>query len=219
MRTLLYGVFAVLVVGCSSGATVSVRVAQSGNALTVSNGVEISRVRMIVRQIELERGDDQDEQEFEAGPYLIDISGAELDAGGVAAQFSTNAAAGTYEELEFEVHPLEGDLPDDPAMRDMFTRGASVVIEGSYNGNAFVYESALTEKKELDGAFDIKGDGSDNLTLQLDPSGWFLSEGGATLDPADPDSKSQVEANIKSSIDAYDDDDEDGDDDDLESQG
>lgn len=214
MKKLWMAALVVITAGCSGNATLSTRVgaASAGSALTVGT-VNVTRVRMVVLQVEVERGDEQDEVEFEAGPYLLDLSGAELE-GGVVAQFTAEVPAGTYDELEFEIHPLEGTLPEDEAMREMFSRGASVIIDGDVGGTPFSYESHLTEKREIEGTFDL-GAGGDNLTLNIDPSGWFIGENGTALDPNDPEHASQIEANIKLSLDAYDDDDHDGDDDDA----
>lgn len=208
---------AVLVVTACGGAgttTISTRVgALSAGAPLMVGDVELQRVRIVIRELEVERGDDENEVEFESGPFLLDLSGDGL-SGGVIQQFVTEVPPGVYDEVEFEIHPLSGDLPEDEGLREMFTRGASVIIDGVANGAAFSFESNLMDKQELEGSFDLGG--GDNVTLNIDPSGWFLGASGEPLDPSDPANESTIEANIRQSIDAFDDDDSDGDDDDSD---
>lgn len=213
MKKLLLSVL--ILTGCgNTAATVSTRVGpRSAAAPLTIGGVEVERVRMVVSAIEVERGDEQNEVEFEAGPYLLDLSGAALE-GGVTAQFVSPAPAGTYDELEFEVRRLEGEMPTDEGLQEMFTRGASIILDGTVNGTPFSFESDIDEKWELEGTFEIGGAGAgDNVTLNIDPTGWFLGADGSPLDPNNPEHEDQIEQNIHNSVEAYDDDDSDGDDD------
>ena len=60
-----------------------------------------------------------------------------------------------------------------------------------------------------EGTFKVAAAGS-NVTLNVDPTNWFMSS-GSRLDPSDPNvDHSKVDANIKASLDAFDDDDHDG---------
>jgi hypothetical protein len=58
----------------------------------------------------------------------------------------------------------------------------------------------------------VVGAGSSNVTLSIDPAGWFRS-GTGRLDPSVAADKAAIEANIAASIDVFGDDDEDGHDD------
>jgi hypothetical protein len=87
-----------------------------------------------------------------------------------------------------------------------------VVVNGTYRGAPFTFSSSLDEEQEREGTFTL-GDGNDNITLDIDPSRWFVGAGGTTLDPSSTANRSQIESNIKASIDVFDDDDRDGRDD------
>lgn len=214
MKKLLLSAILTLTACGNPAATFSTRVGAPSNAAPLTlGGVEVDRIRMVVSAIEVERGDEQNEVEFEAGPYLLDLSGAALE-GGVVAQFSAAAPAGTYDELEFEIRRLEGEMPADEGLQEMFTRGASIVIDGTVNGTPFSFESDIDEKQELEGSFEIGGaGGGDNVTLNIDPTGWFVAADGSPLDPNNPEHEDQIEQNIHNTFEAYDDDDSDGDDD------
>jgi len=94
-----------------------------------------------------------------------------------------------------------------------------VTVDGTFNGNAFSYSSALTEEQELAGTFTLAGDGTDNVTLNIDPTRWFVDGNGTALDPTVAANHGAIEDNIKASIDAFDDDDHSGGDDETESHG
>src|SRR5207237_5061364 len=56
-------------------------------ALTVNSGITVDRLRIVVREVELERAsaqpdDTRDAQEFEAGPFVIDLGAGALSGTG-----------------------------------------------------------------------------------------------------------------------------------------
>ncbi len=211
---------AALVAGCGSSsgklalsagiAAPAATTAAAVGALAAGSGIEVSRVRMVVDQIKLEvagsGGSSGDE--LVAGPYLIDLSGAAL-AGGLTQVFDVDAQAGTYQKLKFRIHKLEGGDAQFPAMS-----GLSIVVDGTIDGAQFSFQSDLDEEQERGGQFQISSGAGDNVTLSIDPSAWFLDEGGARIDPRDTATsrslRSLIERNIKSSIDAFDDRDRNG---------
>jgi hypothetical protein len=152
------------------------------------------------------------EVEVSAGPFLVDLSGAELASGTIVEQFTVAVPDGTYDELKFEIQHLEdGQQLGDP---DFDTRQASVVVRGTLPGGApFTFSSRLNDHQKLHGTFVIGGAGASNITLRIDPSSWFVGAGGALLDPTVEANRDAIEANIRASIDAFDDDDRDGRDD------
>ena len=119
-----------------------------------SDTIVIDRVRMVLREIELERiesqfcedssgeGDDNDDcEEFEIGPLLLDLP---LN-GSVETQVSVVVDTGTYDEIEFEIHKPSDDSPADSAFRDanpLFSE-TSIRVEGTFNGQAVVYETDM----------------------------------------------------------------------------
>jgi hypothetical protein len=194
-----------------------------------SNTLEFTRVAMVMREIELElaSGDGCDDtgdtdthddcEEFEAGPLLLELP---LD-GTVSHVVSIEIPAGTYDEIEFDIHKAE--LPEDQAFLDQFPdfEGVSIRVEGTWNREAFVFLQDLDEEQEIELRTPLViGEGSDanNLTLEMDIGTWFLDEGGTLVDPRTANEGGEheglVEDNIKQSIEAFEDDDEDGEDDD-----
>ncbi len=190
----------------------------------------IDRVQMVVREIELKRqfeiceddssGDNDDCEEFEVGPFLADLP---LD-GSTAMSFSIVVPDGVYDELEFEIHKPEDDssediefLLDHPEFKDV-----SIRVEGTFNGEAFLFLQDLNEDQEmnLNPALEVPGmdgPGPINLTLSVDVSTWFVNVDGSLIDPESANKgnefESLVEDNIENSIDVFGDDDRDGDDD------
>jgi hypothetical protein len=210
----------------------------SGNTLT------FEKVEMVLREIELKRADrdvvcgeddrnsDDDSnddssdsssaddcEELEFGPVLVD-----LPLGGGAAQvFTVEVAAGTYDELEFEIHKPEDDGDaDDAAFLAAHPdfRRISIRVTGSYNGTPFTYTTDLSEEQEraLVPPLSLSTATTTDLTLLIDVNTWFRTAAGTLLDPASANeggpNESLVENNIENSIDAFEDDDRDGDDDD-----
>jgi hypothetical protein len=210
----------------------------SGNSLT------FEKVEMVLREIELKRADrdvvcgeddsnsDDDSnddssdsssaddcEELEFGPVLLD-----LPLGGGAAQaFTVEVAAGTYDELEFEIHKPEddGDANDAAflAAHPDFRR-ISIRVTGTYNGMPFTYTTDLGEEQEraLVPPLTLATSAVTDLTLFVDIDEWFRTGAGTLVNPAsaneDGPNESLVENNIENSIDAFEDDDRDGDDDD-----
>jgi hypothetical protein len=215
----------------------------SGNTLT------FEKVEMVLREIELKRADrdvvcgeddsnsdddsnddssssssSDDCEELEFGPVLID-----LPLGGGAAQvFTVEVAAGTYDELEFEIHKPEDDGDaDDAAFLAAHPdfRRISIRVTGTYNGTPFTYTTDLSEEQEraLVPPLSLSTATSTDLTLFVDVDTWFRTSAGTLLDPASANeggaNESVVENNIENSIDAFEDDDRDGDDDDADDDG
>jgi hypothetical protein len=236
-----------------NGATVSLSVAvpapvgpaaRAAGGLTfamvpVSDGVrslELETVEIVLREIELElqnsedcddhlEGDDDSCEEFETGPFLLDLP---LDGAGVAQAFIVpGVPAGTYDEIEFEIHTPQDDEGDDafllanPDFDRVSIRATGTFDDGQGGGpQPFAFESNLSQEQEMDLVPPlVVGDGSSaNVTLQVDVSGWFYAADGVTLiDPASASTgqpnESVVEENIQNSLHVYEDDDRDGEDD------
>lgn len=194
-----------------------------------TNVLVIDRVALVLEEVELERlfgddcalieGDDDDCEEFEAGPFLLELP---LD-GSVEQVFSMDVPADSYKELEFEI-----EAPgDDDAEQIAFLQAnptfneVSIRVEGTWNGEPFVYTSDLEAEQELDlvPPLEVTEDsGPLNLTLTLDISGWFMDGSGNLVDPStankDGPNEELVENNIEASFEIFEDDDQDGDDDD-----
>ena len=215
----------VAAVGCGgSNLSLSVRAgapsaaAASSSALTLSNGIVLTRVRIVVTKVELELAKtadaglaDLEEHELKAGPFLIDLAGATLDSGTPATVANAGLPAGTYKEIKFKIHKLqnnESGVSADAALQAMATAGASIIADGTIDGTAFSFSTPMDVEQELEGVFVLGA--SSNLTLNVDASSWFGASATARLDPRDETKRGQIESNIQHSFKAFRDDNKDG---------
>jgi hypothetical protein len=199
--------------GRAGGATAA---AVSPKALTLSNGITVDRVRVALREVELERAsstpdDTKDLQEYEAGPFVLDLSGAALN-GTVQQVAIKEVPAGIYREIKFKVHPPSATDSTNAAVQAMATvQGgpASIIVEGQVDGSPYVFVSALDAQQKYEGSFNLAS-GDQNMTLNVDPSTWFGGSGSARLDPRSASNKSAIENNIQSSMKVFEDNDHNG---------
>jgi len=115
--------------------------------------------------------------------------------GTVSTVVTIDVPAGTYDELESEVDKPVDDADDVAFLQDHSEfEGVSIRVEGTFNGNPFVFTQDLNEES------------------------WFMTSGGTLVDPDTAGhggaNGALVEANIRRSIDAFVDHDEDGEHDD-----
>ncbi|HEX9167105.1 MAG TPA: hypothetical protein VF862_14425 [Gemmatimonadales bacterium] len=184
----------------------------------------LSRVQLVVKEIELKRAEDSstclddaegesddDCEEIEFGPILLELP---LN-GSVSQVLTVEADTGTYRELEFEIHKPEDGGEDAIflAQHPDFRR-VSIRAEGTWNGTPFVFLSELGVEQELDlvPPLRIEAAGSTELTLRVDLRSWFLNSGGtAFINPATANkgqsAESVVSENIKRSFEAFENDD------------
>lgn len=206
--------------GGSDGLTVSARVGAPRTAgqaaqvqalaAPVAPGITVTRVRMVVARFELVRADTSGTGSgVKGGPFLLDLQGDALD-GRTAQVLELTPEPGDYKKIQLGVAKLEdGETLDAPGAADLRARGASVLIDGTVDGQTFTWASSLSVEQEHEALFRL-GEGEGNVTLSFDASTWFRSESGERLDPRMDASKSAIEESIKRSIDAFDDDDGDG---------
>lgn len=191
----------------------------------------ITKAQLVLSRTELEtvngncasndvEGDDDGCAELKLGPMLVDLP---LTSGAKTA-LSVAVPAGSYDKIEAKIDAVASE--SDGHRQDAATflaahpefRNTSIRVEGTFNGQPFVYTTALDTEMEM--AFNpplvIDGTGG-NLTVQVDLSTWFLGRDGATIDPATANAgganRSLVEDNIKRSFKVFEDDDHDGRDD------
>ena len=222
-----------------AGAVASVTGGAMFAMVPVTDGVrtlDIETVELVLKEIELEmeesedcddhlEGEEDSCEEFETDPVLLDLP---LDGSGVAQAFEIpGVPAGTYDEVEFEIHTPENDPGDDQFLLDHPEfDGISIRVTGTFDdgqgGGAqpFTFESNMSQEQEMDLVPPlVVGDGAvANVTLQVDVSVWFYAADGETLiDPATASTgqpnESVVEENIQDSLHVYEDDDMDGEDD------
>jgi hypothetical protein len=187
-----------------------------------TNTLVLTQVELVMREIELHRagattdcstdtGDDC--EELELGPILVDLP---LGTPGAARSFSVQVTPGSYDKVEFKLRAPTSSSDDGFVLANPDLQGHSVRVTGTYNGADFVYTGDFDAEMEfeLDPAVVAGETGATDLTLMVNLDGWFRSQAGALLDPAtaNPGQANQglVEQNIKSSLEAFEDDDHDG---------
>jgi hypothetical protein len=148
------------------------------------------------------------------GPVLIDLKDTTL-ASGIGSVFDSVVPQGTFSEFKAAIGPVTAaEAGSDKGLADMASKNASVVVAGTITGSAgaksfeFVSSMALEIKKETE--TEVNDTKSNNVTLSLDASKWFSGGGSTALDPSDPANKAAIEANIKASINAFEDDNKSG---------
>jgi hypothetical protein len=185
----------------------------------------ITKVELVVREIELERadgagctsGEDDACEEFEFGPVLVNLPLTP----GAAQALDAEIPPGTYSEIEFEIHkPDDGDPADQLFLQQHPDfAGISIRVTGTYDGVPFIHTTELDVEQELDlvPPLVVTEGTSTNITIFVDVSTWYLVN-GALVDPAtankDGANESAVNNNIKDSFRAFEDPDGTGSDDD-----
>lgn len=166
--------------------------------LTGTNGtLVIQDIRLIVSEIELEReggecagANDNDCEEFESGPFLVNL----LD-GTSTEVVNAVIPAGRYTELEFEVEDLDPEDDDDNGERQTkqailtqmrqaypaFPSDASMVVHGTFNGQPFTvyFQAEIEVEQEFATPFRVPEDGA--ITVNLSPAAWF-QQGAQVMD-------------------------------------
>ena len=194
------------------------------------NELIITKAEVVLREIELKRvetidcdalePDDDECEKFETAPILFDLP---LN-GGVEQDTAILVPAGMYDEVEFDIHKVSNDDPEDAAFRaahpDMV--GKSIRVQGSYNGQPFTYETDLDVEQEFDLSPPLVVTAemtSTNVTVLLGVDSWFRDGSGNLVNPQDGNKGGQheslVKENIKQSIEAFEDHDSDGEPDDF----
>ncbi len=180
-------------VGCSTG---EVKLGVDVAALTVPGGTEtpqrdsaldITRVRILVAHAKIGyTGGHSGGGAAEAGPYVVDLSADEI-ANGAHREFSLGELpSGTYGGAEIEIEPLEADQDaSDPVFDDFRASGASVLVDGTYQGKDFTFAGHFLAEQGTDGEVAVDASEPVALAMAVDASAWFLDENSAAVDPAD----------------------------------
>lgn len=198
-------------------------VARRGAAGAGALQLAITKVEIVLREIELKRVDVSDCnvepepdgcEKFEAGPVLVDLP---LTPG--AREFTAiDVAPGTYGQIEFDIHKVGND-PEDLAFLQQHPSFADISIraQGTYGGAPFVYETELDVEQVLTLTPSLvvaEGGATTNITVLVDVSLWFRDQMGNEVNPAEANKggpyESIVNENIKQSIEAFEDGNEDG---------
>jgi len=235
-RSLLLAPTAIIAAACSDSSSPNGRAlgisfsSQSASAsaavadVTVNGGgntLVITKAQVVVRRIKLKGttagtcSDDDtaadDCRSVFIGPMLVDLP---LTTGNVTS-ISAALPPDTYRQIEFRIHKPGSDGPDAAfrAANPTFAN-ISIRVEGTFNGTAFLYTSALDEKQTLtfNPAVTVGAD-NQNVTIQFDVASWFVN-GSTVINPATANSgganENLVRDRIRSSLRAIEDDDRNG---------
>jgi len=199
----------------SSNLSFSVRSGPStagAGASAVAPGIAIGTIRIAIRKLALEPAGGG--AEVKVGPFGISVSGSSP----IHQVFDTSVPAGDYRELKLVVDTVNAsEAGSDATLLALAGLHASIAVDGTVSGDGggpFTFTTPMEVDQERNGTFTV-GSGSaatSNVTLDVDPSGWFLAPDGSSLDPRDPVNRGQILANIRASIRAFPDDDENGED-------
>ncbi|WP_232798404.1 hypothetical protein [Salinibacter altiplanensis] len=230
--------------GTASDGTASTRKAASGQRTLIDpdgNQLRLDRVEMVVREIELDRanGDencapenrpDADEDgcaEVESGPVLVSLP---LDGDAPAVVVDTTLPTGRWEEVEFDVHKPEAESSTPGFLEGTdFPLETSIRVQGRYTpagaaAQDFTYTSDLNAERELafEPPLEVTADNTNNVTFSVNVDAWFRRADSTLVNPARVTDESSfgevVEENIESSIEGFEDDDRDGRDDEEENE-
>ena len=206
------------------------------NQIPVGDGagrtIDITRVQLVMKEVELKRVEDRDCEgsddsceKFEAGATLVTLP----IGGGVVTPFTEAIAPGTYDELELKIAEPEDDNGERAAFyaaHPEWPRRATVRVTGTFDNGAgaqpfdvFLGVNAKVEREispplVVDASTDPQ---SVNLTLAVDVESWFRDRAGSFIDPrsiaTSPALLAAVNNNVRASFRALRDDDRNGDDD------
>lgn len=202
--------------GGNSIPSLSVKVDYSALAKSMTDTVTIDTAKILISNVKFENSALEDSEEYKAGPFVV-----RLDlTGGVQNIVVGAIPEGTYDRVKFKIHkPEDDETPPDPEFK-IGTSGNerfSVIIKGRYHDIPFVYRTKkdIEQSFQLNPALVVSDSLSDiNVTLLVNPSGWFRDEDGNFLDPTLESNEDEIDDSIKDSFKkAVRDDDEDGDDD------
>jgi len=204
--------------------------------VTVSKGpdvIVISSVQLVARKIRLERvdgtcpvtdvdSDDQGEEDdapecpnLKLGPLLL----APPLGPGAQTFFTVDVPVGTYREVKLQIH-RPTSRPSDAAFltANPGFEGVSIKVTGTFNGTPFTFTTDVTAEieMELNQPIQVTTAGPTDITIFMDVTGWFLTEGGSSLlSPLSLtiDGRERIEQNIRRSFRAFEDEDRDGEED------
>jgi len=175
------------------------------------DGLQISEVKILVRDLKLISAIDEDSMNIEIGSFVINVSPSGL----LNTYNFDNAYNGSFESIKWEIHkPEDNEIPPDPDFntgesgKDRF----SVIVQGMYNDVPFTYKSSKSTQQVIhfDDPILLEAGDKINVTLLVDPNSWFISN-GLLLDPNDSHNESEIDNQISSSFkDAFRDDNFDG---------
>lgn len=191
--------------------------------VTIGDGPQIvvDSVDVVIR--ELQAGQEGTECAFRPQGVTTDADGSDCEEFGGGVTFvqslpvdqefseivtSVPIEPGTWDRLEFEFNVLEVGQPEDQAVLNDRTdlRGASVMIQGTFDGQEFEILLALDDRVDVpaDPPLVIEEEGEGGVVLVWNVSQWFDDGEGGLVDPVaaseddseGQDLRDQIEANV-----------------------
>ncbi len=186
----------------------------AAGGLQVGDGAHqlvFDRITLVVSEVGLAGG--QRSVVLEERVFLLEVP----VGGGVRPLMASAVAPGRYDGVRIGLHAPDPDDPLDQALLAAHPelQGASVRVEGTWDGEPFTWVRAMDELRlvTLSPAVEIWGRTA-NVMLRLDVASWFRDEGGALVDPGeavgDHPSAAAVVSRIRTSFAAFEDPDADG---------
>ena len=177
--------------------------------------VTITSARVVIDEIELESIiEDSLDFEFEE-PFVKDL----LVGSNIHIIETIQVPFGSYKELEIEIDDLDQEdgvvFTQNPDLQ-----GLSILVKGYLNDDpsqTFVFTSDLDEEQEREFNPPLvldENSPSNSLVLTIDLNTWFVDSNGNFLNPSIESNHSQIENNIKDSLEVFEDKDDDGEEDD-----
>jgi hypothetical protein len=170
---------------------------------TQSDSLVITEVKFFVEEMEIESVQN-DSLDFERENFIVNLplDGMPLDIANL------DIPAGIYDEFEIEIEkPDDKDVVvTDTDFKDE-TGDYSVVVKGTFNGEAFMFRSSedFEIEIELNSPINLGDDESAVLMISVDVMSWFLGATGEVLDPKNPANTERINENIEASFEAFED--------------
>lgn len=191
---------------------ISLRNVSAANSLAKINGLfTITSARVVIEKIKFESVQ-EDTFDFRfRQPFVQELA---LDSTAHVIE-TVQVPFGEYKESEIDIDDLK---PEDGAAytQNPDLRDRSIFVTGFLNDDStqtFVFTSDLDAEQEREFNPPLVLDEtspSTNVVLTIDMNSWFVDGNGNLLDPRVGGNRSQIENNIKNSIDIFEDEDDDG---------
>lgn len=217
-----------LLIGCNSDPTttspaagnfsLSVKNNPGSFGIAQSDTLVLNTVKIMMKNVELfsdsmgEKWHHEENEEVESGPFVVVLN---LN-GSINTIALTTIPAGIYNGVNFEIHRLnrnEAVIDSEFIDSTCGEKGYSIVVEGTYLGNPFVFKSrnSVNQHVLFTNPVTVTTDGLINVTLTVDPYSWF-NQNGNYVDPNNPDNFWLINRLIKESFrNCFKDDDRNGD--------
>lgn len=163
--------------------------------------IVLDTVKILLQNIKLKNQSSETEDQIHLGTMVVYLS-----VNQITTDFAVgNVPAGTYDRVRFEVHKCGGsEIPPDPEFREGNDSSLrySVIVKGTVDSTSFVYKSTKSAHQDikLETPITVEENSSANLTITVDPIGWFFTEGSVLLDPTDPANENDIDNNIAQSF-------------------